>query len=204
VTKVAACGFALCGIHCEGGALRFDVDEPLLAVRNFIRRRPILSSVASGGVRRHVGSDLTLGTQQQTMPTATSIGEKQTRHHDAPIGSSSTLPKTSIAQSMRRTARMVQLRGVSKGCSDRRVGFTYKHPRRNKTITHSFFFPDRSAAATAGNGAKRMTLLKKTCNEPMMMHDFLLCSLHSPGGWHMLIQPASDQIYQIAMSAIDT
>jgi hypothetical protein len=99
---------------------------------------------------------------------------------------------------------MVQLRGISKGHSCRTFGFTYKHPRRNKTITHNFFFPESSAAAMAGNGAKSMILLKNTCNDPMMMHDFLLCSLHSPGGWHILIQPASDQIYQIAMSAIDT
>merc|ERR1711964_480697 len=107
------------------------------------------SSVGSGGVRRHEGSERTLGTQQQTIPTATSIGEKQIRHHDAPIGSSLTLPKTSIAQSIRRTARIVQ-----------------KHPRRNKTITHAFFLPERSAAAMAGIGAKRMTLLKKTCSDP--------------------------------------
>jgi len=204
VTKAAACGL-MPGIHCEGGALRFDVDEPLLCVRNFIRRRPMPpSSVGSGGVRRHEGSERTLGTQQQTIPTATSIGEKQIRHHDAPIGSSLTLPKTSIAQSIRRTARMVQLCGVSKSYLERVLSFTYKHPRRNKTITHAFFLPERSAAAMAGIGAKRMTLLKKTCSDPMMMHDFLLCSLHSPGGWHMLIQPANDQMYQIAMSAIDT
>jgi hypothetical protein len=51
--------------------------------------------------------------QQQMMPTAISMGEKQTRHQEAPIGSESTSPKMVIAQSMRRTARIVQLSNVS-------------------------------------------------------------------------------------------
>jgi len=58
----------------------------------------------------------TLGTQQQMMPKAISIGEKHTRHQEAPMGSEVTSPKTLIAQSMRRTARMVQLLGVLDDC----------------------------------------------------------------------------------------
>lgn len=138
------------------------------------------------------------------MPTAISIGEKQTRHQDAPMGSTLTSPNTLIAQSMRRTARIVQLGMVKKIGSDLERGLTYKHPRRNKTMTDHFFLADSSTAINAGTGAKRMTLLKKTCSDPMMIHDFLLCSSHFPGGWHMLIQPANDHMYQTAMSPMET
>jgi hypothetical protein len=113
LTKAAVCGFTACGIQCDGCVFKFDVEEPLLAVLNLSRRRPVLSVGICAGLRRHDGSERTLGTQQQMMPTATSIGEKQTRHHDAPMGSELTSPNTLIAQSMRRTARMVQLRSVS-------------------------------------------------------------------------------------------
>lgn len=71
-------------------------------------------------------------------------------------------------------------------------------------MTDHLFFAESSAAIMAGTGAKSITLLKNTWSDPMMIHDFLLCNSHLPGGWHMLIQPANDQMYQIAMSPIET
>jgi hypothetical protein len=130
------------------------------------------------------------------------MGEKQTRHHEAPMGSWFTSPKTLMAQSMRRTARMVQLGAVSV-CVNRVVCKTYKHPSKNKMIMETFLFDESCAAIMAGTGAKRMMALKKTCSDPMMMHDFLLWSSHFPGGWHMLIHPTSDQMYHIAISNIE-
>jgi hypothetical protein len=70
-------------------------------------------SVGKGGCsRRQMLLCGQFGTQQQMIPTAISMGEKHARHHEAPMGSCETSPKTSMAQSMRRTARTVQL-GVS-------------------------------------------------------------------------------------------
>lgn len=51
---------------------------------------------------------------------------------------------------------------------------TYKQPRRNNTRVEAFFLLESWAPNTAGSGAKRMTALKKTWSEPMIMHDFLL------------------------------
>jgi hypothetical protein len=113
VTKAAVCGFTACGIQCDGCIFKFEVEEPLLAVLNFSRRRPVLSVGIRAESRRHDGRKRTLGMQQHIMPTAASIGEKQTRHHDAPMGSELTSPNTFIAQSMRRTARIVALHVVS-------------------------------------------------------------------------------------------
>lgn len=70
-------------------------------------------------------------------------------------------------------------------------------------MTDHLFLADNSAANIAGTGANRMTLLKKTCSDPMMIQDFLLCSSHFPGGWHMLIQPASDHMYQMEISPME-
>lgn len=82
---------------------------------------------------------------------------------------------------------------------------TYKHPSRNKIMSEDFFFIESSCVVSrAGTGTNRITLLKKTCSDPMIMHDFLLWSSHLPGGWHMLIQPTSDHTYQIVMSAMET
>jgi len=83
------------------------------------------------------------------------------------------------------------------------MGGTYKHPSKNSTMVDALFFLDIWTCAMAGSGAKRVIALKKTCSEPMMMHDFLLCSSHLPGGWHMLIHPASDQMYHMAMSTME-
>jgi hypothetical protein len=69
--------------------------------------------VGRGGRSRCQTVVLRFGTQQQMMPKATSMGEKQTRHQEAPMGSEFTSPKMLIAQSMRRTARIVQLMRVS-------------------------------------------------------------------------------------------
>jgi hypothetical protein len=43
-----------------------------------------------------------------------------------------------------------------------------------RTDIEAFFFGESCAAIIAGSGAKRMMALKKTCNDPMMMQDFLL------------------------------
>lgn len=133
------------GIQCAG--FRFDVEEPLLVVLNLSRRSPMPSVGRSGRSRRQDGSDRTLGTQQQTMPTAISMGEKQMRHQDAPIASSVTLPKTSIAQSILSTARIVQLSRVNTerfGSTNqvRRKFVTYKHPRRKSTKADHFFLDE--------------------------------------------------------------
>jgi hypothetical protein len=69
---------------------------------------------------------------------------------------------------------MVQLLAVSKVVLVAEEGLTHKHPRRNNAKKDHFFFTESWAAYTAGSGAKRMMLLKKTCNEPMIMQDFLL------------------------------
>jgi hypothetical protein len=152
VTNAAVCGFMACGIHCDG-SFRFDVEEPLLVVRNFSRRRPWLSLGTIGEFLRQDGNDRTLGTQQQTIPTATSMGEKQMRHQDAPMGSSFTSPNTLIAQSIRRTARIVQLDNVISFYLEGLAAVTYKLPSRNKTMTDHLLFADSSAAMIAGTGA---------------------------------------------------
>jgi hypothetical protein len=81
--------------------------------------------------------------------------------------------------------------------------WTYKHPSRNRIIADAFLFGESCAAYMAGSGAKRMTALKKTWSDPIIMQDFLLWSSHLPGGWHMFIQPTSDQMYQIAIRAME-
>jgi hypothetical protein len=127
--------------------------------------------------------------QQQTMPTAISMGEKQARHQEAPMGSELTSPKILNAQSMRRTARTVKLGFVSGDLwYDKCACETYKHPSRKRINTEIFFLLGNWAVKKAGKGAKRMMTLKKTCREPIIMQDILLCSSHLPGGWHVFIQ----------------
>jgi hypothetical protein len=111
VTKAFTC---VLGPPTQVAGFKFEVDELPLVVRNLRRRRPVPSVGREGRSRCQSGRDETLGTQQQIMPKAISMGEKQTRHHDAPMGSVFTSPKMLIAQSMRRTARMVQLEVVSR------------------------------------------------------------------------------------------
>lgn len=106
VTKALACGLGP-GIQCEG--FRLEVEDELLVGLNLSLRNPIVSLLLRGEWLRIEGMVRRPGTQQQTMPTAISIGEKQMRHHDAPILSLLTSPKTLIAQSMRKTASMIQL-----------------------------------------------------------------------------------------------
>jgi hypothetical protein len=110
VTNALTCVFGP-GIQCAG--FRLLVEELPLVVRNLRRRRPVPSVGRDGRSRCHREPSETWGMQQQMMPTAISMGEKQTRHQEAPIGSESTSPKMVIAQSMRRTARIVQLSNVS-------------------------------------------------------------------------------------------
>lgn len=178
VTNALTC---VLGPPTQVAGFKFEVDELPLVVRNLRRRRPVPSVGREGRSRCQSGRDETLGTQQQMMPKAISMGEKQTRHHDAPMGSVLTSPKMFIAQSMRRTARMVQLGIISRLYMDC-TRSTYKHPRRNNMRNDAFFCFGSWAAATAGNGAKRMTALKKTWRLPIMIHDFLLCNSHLPGG----------------------
>jgi hypothetical protein len=109
VTNALICAF---GPGCQCAGFRFDVDELPLVLRNFSRRRPVLSVGREGRSRCQRGSipcGLSLGTQQQIIATAISMGEKSTRHHDAPIGSWVISPKMLIAQSIRSTAEMMQL-----------------------------------------------------------------------------------------------
>jgi hypothetical protein len=63
---------------------------------------------------------------------------------------------------------------VSDDVNAKALVYTYKHPSKKIIVVEHLPSEEKRAANIAGSGAKRMTALKKTCSDPMMMQAFLL------------------------------